>query len=152
MDYVSYIRGMVGNSEIIMSCAACVIPDERGAILLQKRVGNGLWGLPGGIMELGESLDETAKREVFEETGLNIEIDKLQGVYSKYFAQCANGDKLQPVLAVFIGHIVGGEMKCDEKETLALQYFGKDELPEIFCRSHKDIIEDYFGGKTGCFR
>ncbi|MGN0634186.1 MAG: NUDIX domain-containing protein [Oscillospiraceae bacterium] len=111
-----------------------------------------MWGLPGGIMELGESLEETAVREVFEETGLIIKVGSLFGVYSKYFAQYRNGDVSQPIVTVFYADIIGGEMKCDGVETLDLKYFSKDSLPEIFCEQHIDILSDHFSGKTGSFR
>lgn len=150
-DYISYIRNMVGHNKIILSAACCIIRNENGEVLLQQR-DSGLWGLPGGIMELGESLEETAVREVFEETGLKIMVGSLFGVYSKYFAQYRNGDVSQPIVTVFYADIIGGEMKCDGVETLDLKYFSKDSLPEIFCEQHIDILSDHFSGKTGSFR
>lgn len=150
-DYISYIRNMVGHNKIILSAACCIILNENGEVLLQQR-DSGLWGLPGGIMELGESLEETAVREVFEETGLKIKVSSLFGVYSKYFAQYRNGDVSQPIVTVFCADIIGGEIKCDGVETLDLKYFSKDSLPEIFCEQHIDILSDHFSGKTGSFR
>ena len=150
-DYISYIRGMVGHDMVIMTAACAVIEDENGRILLQKRP-DGKWGLPGGIAELGEALHETAERETLEETGLRVRADKLIGIYSRYSAVCANGDKIQPMVALFGAEVIGGELKTDGVETLELKYFGKGEIPEIYCKQHEDMIGDYFTGKTGFFR
>lgn len=150
-DYISYLRKMVGHELVIMTAACAVIDDGCGRILLQKR-GSGLWGLPGGIAELGERLHETAVREAFEETGLRVEARELIGIYSGYRAVCANGDKIQPMVALFRVEVIGGELTADGGETLELKYFGKDELPEIYSAQHKDMIADYFTGKTGFFR
>lgn len=152
MDYISYIRGMVGHSKIFLDGACIVIEDEQGRILLQKRGGCGKWGLPGGIAELGESLEETALRELYEETGLIGKVDGLVGIYSKYMAEYPNGDLAQCIVTVFFGHKTGGVLTSDGKETLELGYFFRDSLPEIFCQQHKDMINDYFSGKRGVYR
>ncbi len=150
-DYISYIRGMVGHDMVIMTAACAVIEDENGRILLQKRP-DGKWGLPGGIAELGEALHETAERETLEETGLRVRADKLIGIYSRYSAVCANGDKIQPMVALFSAKVMGGELYADGGETLELRYFGRDEIPEIYCLQHRDMITDYFTGNTGFYR
>lgn len=67
--YVKDIRAMIGHRPLLLAGSNVIILDERGDILLQQRL-NGHWGLPGGLLELGESLEETARREVLEETGL----------------------------------------------------------------------------------
>ena len=149
-DYITYLRTMVGHEAVIMA-AACAVIEDGGRILLQKRP-SGLWGLPGGIAELGEALHETAVREAFEETGLVTEARELVGIYSKYDVECANGDKLQPVTALFRVEAVGGELRCDKNETLELRYFGKEELPEIYCKQHRDMIDDWFAKRRGVFR
>ena len=150
-DYISYIRSMVGHEPVIMTAACAIVEDSEGRILLQKRE-SGLWGLPGGIAELDEALHETALRETFEETGLIAEIHELVGIYSSYRAVCANGDKIQPMVALFRVDVTGGRLTCDGRETLDLRYFGKDELPEIYSEQHKDMIADHFTGKTGFYR
>jgi ADP-ribose pyrophosphatase YjhB (NUDIX family) len=61
---------------------AAVIPNGEGRILLQRRSDNGLWGLPGGSVEIGESVRDAILREVREETGLSVEVVRLIGVYS----------------------------------------------------------------------
>ena len=152
MDYITYIRGKVGHEKIFLDAACIILEDNSGRILLGKRGDTGKWGLPGGISELGESLEETALRELYEETGLIAEVDKLIGIYSKYHVEFSSGDKAQCIVTAFKGHITGGNQVCDGVETLELRYFGKDELPEISHKQHYDIIQDYFSGKTGVYR
>lgn len=151
-DYVTYIRGMVGHSPVFMGAAVTAILDERGRVLLERRGSSDKWGFPGGLAELGESLDEAAVRETYEELGIKTEIDALIGIYTKYAAKCANGDEFQPITALFRGHIVSGDMRCDGVETTEARFFGKDELPEIYSEQHKAMAEDLFSGRTGVYR
>lgn len=152
MDYVKYIREMVGHSEIIISCAGCIVLNEAGEILLQKRRDSGKWGFLGGVAELGESLEETAVREAFEESGLRIVIDSLFGVYSKYFSEYPNGDKAQPVLTMFIAHVESGEIIKQNSETAELKYFPPDKAPVLFNEQHRDILADFIAGRKNVYR
>lgn len=68
MNYVKDLRELVGNRPLILPGAVAIILNDQNEVLLQHRIDGG-WGLPGGLMELGESLEETARREVKEETG-----------------------------------------------------------------------------------
>ena len=54
--------------------------------------------------------------------------------------------------ALFRVEAVGGELRCDKNETLELRYFGKEELPEIYCKQHRDMIDDWFAERRGVFR
>ena len=81
MEYYQEIRQYVGNLPLILPGALVIIQNEFNAILLQERK-PGLFGLPGGLMDLGESLEETASREVLEETGLFVSNLELLHVFS----------------------------------------------------------------------
>ncbi len=129
--------------------AGAAITDGEGRILLVKRCDCGKWGIPGGLMEFGETMAQTAVREAKEETGLDIVIDGLVGVYSGYLSR--DGQR-QPVVGLFSAHAAGGELYCDNVETAELKWFSRDELPEIYCQQHIDMINDFFTGLTGFYR
>ena len=144
MDYVKYIRNLVGNNKIIMTAGAVIIYNEKNEILLQHRGDDHFWGLPGGIMELGERPYETAIREAFEETGYHIKITGYLGDYHNFDKSWPGGDKAHIICFVYKGVIVSGEMEIDGKETLDLKWFSHDCLPKMDAIDHIEAIEDYY--------
>jgi ADP-ribose pyrophosphatase YjhB (NUDIX family) len=151
-DYIRYIRERVGHDLIFLNFSGCIVCNERNEILLQKRGDSNEWGFPGGAMELGESLEETAKREIFEETGLNVEVEHLIGVYSKYSGEFPNGDKAQTITHFFQCKQIDGELNADGIETLDLKYFPLDQIPPLFTKQHEDALEDWLSKRKGVFR
>lgn len=144
MEYWQKVREKIGHEKVIFTGAGAAVLDGCNKVLLQKRTDKDCWGFPGGLTELGESFSETAVREVKEETGLEVEVDELIGIYSKYSHEFPNGDQIQPILAFFICHKTGGEFYCDKKETLDLRYFSFDEKPELLNQQHEDMFNDLF--------
>ena len=116
--------------------------NENGEILLQRRGDCNMWGLPGGTVELGETPQMAAIREVKEETGLDVEIGELIGIYTDFNVVCPNGDQFQSILIAYELSIVGGELFCDKEETLELNWFELKKAPELFCKQHQDILND----------
>ncbi|QMS84578.1 NUDIX hydrolase [Candidatus Xianfuyuplasma coldseepsis] len=145
MDYITYIRSLVGTNKIVLNAAAAIITDHNHRILLQLRGDDHTWGLPGGIMELGETLEETCVREVFEETGLHITIDRLLGPYYNRNKVWPNGDQAHVICFVYHAQVSRGSLTIDGDETLDLKYFKYSELPEIGAVDHKQAIDDFFG-------
>jgi len=133
----------------IIGAAGSIITDEDGRILLVKRCDCGKWGIPGGLMEFGETLEQTAVREAKEETGLDIAVDALVGVYSGFFSRSTGN---QPITAAFIAHITGGSLYCDHIETDELAWFREEDLPEIYSEQHKVMLADYFSGARDVWR
>lgn len=144
MDYVTYIRSLVGNNKIMMNAAACIVVNDKNEILLQLRGDDHFWGLPGGIMEMGERPEESAKREVFEETGYNVELVKYLGDYHNFDKHWPGGDSAHIICFIYVGKIVSGTMTIDMDETLDLKWYSYDELPEIDAIDHLEAIKDYF--------
>ena len=152
-DYIPWIREKVGHERIFLNVAGIVVFNDAGQVLLQKRSKQeNLWGFPGGVMELGESAAETAIREVREETGLEVEIDALLGVYTKYYDEYPNGDQTQPIAIMFTGSVIGGELQIDGEETFDLQFFELNKVPELFNAQHNDILYDIRNHRTGVCR
>ncbi len=125
------------------SVAAIIINDD-GHVLLQRRSDNGLWGLPGGGVEIGESVSTAIVREVREETGLTVEIERLVGVYSDprfQVVRYADGNVVHYINTLFVCRILGGTLQTCE-ETLDLQFFNPAHLPEGMLLSHRIRVQD----------
>ena len=147
-DYIKWIRSKVGHEKIIIAYAGGCIFNKNGEVLLQKRADCNKWGFPGGAIELGETPEMAAKREVKEETGLDIEVNKLIGIYTDSDVVCANGDKVHSICIGYEMSVVGGELICDENETLELKYFSLDNMPELFCKQHEELLRDVIKGRN----
>ena len=146
MDYVKELRALVGHRRLILCGSSVVIRNEKGELLLQQRVyPEGRWCFPGGLMELGESTEDTARREVFEETALTVGALELIGVYSGPDSLCraANGDEWYVVNVAYTTNEYSGELKINDGESAALRWFRIEEIPETLVATHKKILADY---------
>ncbi|MFF4010594.1 NUDIX domain-containing protein [Streptomyces sp. NPDC001717] len=105
------------NSMVV--AASAVVTDDRGRILLQRRRDNGLWALPGGGMDLTDSLPGTAVREVKEETGLDVEITGLVGTYTdpKHIIEYSDGEVRRQFNVCFTARIIGGTLTVSDEST-----------------------------------
>jgi 8-oxo-dGTP pyrophosphatase MutT (NUDIX family) len=116
------------QGKLRLGCSA-VIFDERKRALLTRRADNGLWCLPGGKMESGESAAEACEREVWEETGLRVRVKRLIGVYSNPDQLVIYPDGRQAFFVVlsFEAEIIGGELGLSN-ETTETGYFSLEEI------------------------
>jgi 8-oxo-dGTP pyrophosphatase MutT (NUDIX family) len=144
MEYYKYLRQYVGHRPIILPGSVVIILNEQNEVLLQKRL-DGYWGLPGGLMDLGESFEEVAIREVYEEAGLVVENLKLLNVFSgsEYYLKVPNGDELYSVTAVYYTKDVSGDIKIDYSESEKMQYFSINNLPNELTDEYRGFIEQY---------
>lgn len=141
MSYLSELRKIVGHRPLL-SAGATVIVMKDNKILLNLRSDTNTWGIPGGSMELGETLEQAAMRELFEETGLKAESYTLINVFSgqEFYFEYPNGDMLYSVVALFRANGVSGDLNITDGESFELKYFGFDELPMLESRA-KVIID-----------
>jgi len=132
LGYIEDLRREVGHRPLITCGAAAVIRRwEDDAVLLQERP-DGRWGLPGGLMELGESLEDTVRREVLEETGLRLGELRLCGVFSgaRFHSVLPNGDEIYTVTAVYEAESYVGVPSADGHEGRSLAFWPLCALPD----------------------
>lgn len=143
MTTVLYGERLGKQGTIRLGCSAIVF-DGHGGILLTRRADNGQWCLPGGQIESGESVAEACEREVLEETGLQVHVTRLVGVYSHpdQLVVYPDGNKAQIVALHFEAEVTGGELGLSNETTQA-GYFTPEEIQgmELFGR-HKERVND----------
>ncbi|MEU3660014.1 NUDIX hydrolase [Streptomyces sp. NPDC032940] len=145
MNYVMDLRKLVGSRPLLLPGTSVLITDDQDRLLLVERVDTGDWGLPGGLMEPGESFEETGVREVREETGLDIRDLELFGVYSgaDYYYRYPHGDEIYNVTAAYTARIAGGRPAADGAETRRLRFFPLDGLPQDILAPELPIVEAF---------
>ena len=133
----------VGKTAVLAPGASAIIFDEaRKKVLLPRRSDNGRWCLPGGGMDPGESAAETCVREALEETGLEVRVTRLVGIYTNpnMIVEYADGNRKQPVAFSFEAEVTGGELSLSD-ETTEFGYFsieGPGGMGEL------DLMEHHF--------
>ena len=117
-----------------------VIDSEKGVVLVKRDVEpkKGYWCLPGGFVELGETPEQAALRELREETGLNGQIDKLLGVTADKSDRYGNVLMIGYLVKRFSGSLTPGD------DAAAAAYFQPEKLPEIAFSSHRHFLEVYY--------
>jgi len=127
------------EAKLRLGCSAVIFNEDK-KVLLTRRSDNGQWCLPGGAMEPGESVAEACAREVWEETGLRVEVLRLIGVYSDPHRVIIypDGNKVHIVALSFEAKVTGGELGLSD-ETTEFGYFSLEEAAQM------DIIGNHYG-------
>lgn len=130
-DYFNDPSAPAANSLVPSVTAA--VRDKRGRLLLIHKIDNGYWALPGGGMDLGESIAEAAMREALEETGVSIEITGLVGIYTDpgHVMAYDDGEVRQEFSVCFHGSPVGGAAKEDGTETKAVEWVEVERIADL---------------------
>lgn len=149
MGYIMDLRREVGTKPLIMVGASVLIFNENIELLLQHRKDNACWGLIGGSMELGETLEEVAIREMYEESGLIPTDLELLNVFSgqEFYYQYPHGDEVFNVIAAYECRSFSGELKYDEEEAIAIAFFPLDQLHKKMSPPDQQVINDYLHKK-----
>lgn len=143
----------VSKAKELRPSVAAIITNAEGHVLLQRRSDNGLWGLPGGSVEIGESVTTAVVREVREETGLAVEVERLVGVYSDPAFQVVryqDGNVVHYINTLMACRIVGGTLQtCDE--SLELKFFDPARLPGDMLATHRIRVGDAIANRRDGF-
>lgn len=131
-DYIMWLRSFVGHQPLLQCGAGVIVENDKGEILLIKRSDNGCWGYAGGSVELGEKVEDSACRELFEETGLVADELELFSVFSGEDTRYTypNGDEVHNIDIVYICRKFHGELCPDITEAKDAVFFNIDSLPE----------------------
>jgi ADP-ribose pyrophosphatase YjhB (NUDIX family) len=139
------------EGKLRVGCSATIFDEKHEKVLLTQRTDNGLWCLPGGRMESGESAAEACEREVWEETGLKVRMKRLIGVYSDpdQLVIYPDGNKVFMVVMSFEAEVIGGELGLSD-ETTAFGYYSLHEMESMPMHGlHKKRVEDaLIGGEA----
>ncbi len=145
MSYIKDLRKVVGHRTLLQVGASVIAVDEGGRILLQLRSDNNTWGYAGGSIEIDEKVEDAAKRELYEETGLIAKELTLLGVFSgkDMHNTYPNGDEVSNIDIVYICKSYDGELKCQQGEVKKLKFFDVPELPDNIFKPNLPAIEEY---------
>ena len=143
-NYIEYLRKYVGHSPILTSGVLLFLFNDKGEVLMQLRSDNNAWGFPGGSMELGESLEEVARRELYEETNLVVDELKFLTILSgkETYNVYPNKDEVYSVTAVYEVTKYHGNIKISDNESKELKWFPLNEIPSnlAFINEKNDLL------------
>ncbi len=139
MSYISELRKLVGHSPIMCTAAMGIVYDPERGLLFERRTDNGMWCVPGGGIELGESLEDALRREIKEETNLDIADFQLFDVRASVHMVYPNKDEVYYTDVVYVVTGFSGELKCDS-ESSELRWFMPDALPRNIMPTQIDYI------------
>ena len=144
--YMAEMRKLVGHRTIIQCAASIIVIDKEGRLLLGKRADNHLWGYSGGSVEIDEKIEDCARRELLEETGITAgKIDFFylnSGPETHYIYP--NGDEVSNVEIVYICRDYCGDPKCGDAEMLDLRFFKPEEVDlDMISPPTRPVIAQY---------
>jgi ADP-ribose pyrophosphatase YjhB (NUDIX family) len=138
----------------VVPSVTVAVQDRRGRILLVHKTDNDLWALPGGGHEIGESISETAVREVKEETGVIVEPTGIIGLYTdpNHVMAYDDGEVRQQFSICFSARLVGGEPRQDGTETSEVRWVDPVDLDRLTIHPSMRLrIQHYLAGRSKPF-
>ena len=153
VNYVRWLRSYVGHQRLLQLAASAFIRDDHGYVLLGRRADVMLWAPPSGVVQLGETPAGTIVREVQEETGLHIQVERLIGLYTgtDFEWTYPNGDQAQIISAFFACSVIGGRLRVDNHEFVDLGYFKPDAFPSLMPRYVRMLNDALAGREAAAF-
>ena len=141
MGYIMDLRKHIGHAPLIGVGATTLVFNDKNELLLNLRTDTNTWGIPGGSMELYETIEETAIRELKEETGICADELQLVTVLSgkDFYFEYPNGDKMCTVIVLFKVLHYNGTIKVSDNESKALEFFPLTNLPVMESRAERII-------------
>ena len=130
IDYLNDPNAPAANS--IVPSVTTIVADSAGRLLMVHRTDNDLWSIPGGAMDLGESIADAAVRETREETGLDVEVTSIVGIYTnpRHVMACDDGEVRQQFSVCFTTRLLGGQLRTST-ETSGVRFVDRSSLDRL---------------------
>lgn len=143
-DYIKELRAKTNHMPLVLPHSVVVLFDSENRILIEERADDGYFDFPGGSIDLKESAEEAASRELFEETGLIADELILFKVYSGEITHYVyfNGDEIYGVDLVYLCYKWHGELNPQLEEVKNLKFYDIDDMPNKMSKRNKQIIID----------
>lgn len=143
-DYLKKLREKVGHMPLVLPHSVVVVLNDKQEVLLEERSDDGYFDFPGGGIDLKESGEEAAKRELFEETGLIADELELFNVYTGEITHYVyfNGDEIYGVDLVYLCNKYHGEIKPQPEEVKHLKFYDLKNMPTKMSIRNKAIVDD----------
>ena len=143
-DYIKDLRDKTNHMPLLIPHSVVVLFNEQNEILLEERSDDGYFDFPGGALDLKETMEEAAKRELEEETGLIADELELFKVYSGEITHYVyfNGDEIYGVDAIYLCRKWRGELKPQPGEVKNLKFYPIEKMPDKMSKRNKQIILD----------
>ena len=149
-EYMRGIRSRVGGRLLEVPSVSIVARDGGGRVLLVRHENDGAWVIPGGAVEPNEVPADAALREMWEETGLEVELTRILGVYGgpEFIVTYRGGDRTSYLIVVFEGRPIAGKLRPDGVETLEVRYFTREEIRAVSTPGWlNEVLEDVFANR-----
>ncbi|HLY27567.1 MAG TPA: NUDIX domain-containing protein, partial [Aggregatilineales bacterium] len=133
-DYLRRLRAKIGHDTVWMAGVECVVINDAGDVLAQRRSDDGKWCLPGGILDPDEHAGPGAAREVLEETGVEVSVERILAIYcdpEDCLVIYPNDDRVLFLQFVIGCRPVGGTVQVNDDESLDVRYFPQNALPPM---------------------
>lgn len=143
-DYIKDLREKTDHMPLLIPHSVVVLFNEKNEILLEERSDDGYFDFPGGAIDLKETMEEAAARELLEETGLIADELELLKVYSGEITHYVyfNGDEIYGVDAVYLCYKWHGSLKPQLDEVKSLKFYSLDQMPDKMSKRNKQILID----------